>query len=162
MNVMVKHLSSKQIKDLETEFGKLDNDGSGTLEIEELQRAIENAKMNISEAEIRQIIKEIDYAENGKINYSEFISATINTKDFLTEDRLQAIFQSFDIDNTKYITIQNLKDAFSKFGRSISQREIEQIMKEHDKDGDQQIDFNEFKEMMLGEKELAVATTIDQ
>jgi Ca2+-binding EF-hand superfamily protein len=44
-----------------------------------------------------------------------------------------------------------LKDAFSKFGREITDEEIEEIMKAHDKDKDQQIDLNEFKQMMLGE-----------
>ena len=54
--------------------------------------------------EIKQIVKEVDYAENGRVNYSEFIAATINTKAYLSEDRLQAIFQSFDLDNTGSIS----------------------------------------------------------
>jgi len=44
-----------------------------------------------------------------------------------------------------------LKDAFSKFGRNITDQEIQEIMKQHDKDKDQQIDLPEFKMMMLGE-----------
>ena len=42
--------------------------------------------------EIASIIKELDFAENKKINYSEFIAATINVSEYLTEERLQAIF----------------------------------------------------------------------
>lgn len=71
----------------------------------------------MTKEEIQRIVKEVDYAENGLVNYSEFIAATMNTKKYLNEQKLLAIFQSFDIDNTNFISYQNLKDAFSKFGR---------------------------------------------
>jgi len=83
--------------------------------------------------EIKQIVKEVDYAENGRVNYSEFIAATINTKNYLSAERLEAIFQSFDLDNTGSISTQNLTDAFSKFGRELSPAQIADIMKKHDK-----------------------------
>jgi|TARA_B110001450_G_C17483089_1_gene425068 Ca2+-binding EF-hand superfamily protein len=94
------------------------------------------------------VVKELDFADNKKINYSEFIAATINAADFLTHDKLEAIFKSFDIDNTGEITAQNLKDAFSKFGKEVSDDEIEQIMKAHDIDGGKTISLEEFTEMM--------------
>jgi len=46
----------------------------------------------MSNKEISEMIAEMDYAGNGKINYSEFISATINVKTFLSDTRLRAIF----------------------------------------------------------------------
>lgn len=58
----------------------------------------------MSKEEIHNIVKEVDYAENGLINYSEFIAATMNTKKFLTDAKMMAIFQSFDIDNTNFIS----------------------------------------------------------
>jgi len=33
-------------------------------------------------------MKEVDYAGNNKINYSEFIAATIDVKSVLTDERL--------------------------------------------------------------------------
>ena len=94
--------------------------------------------------EIQKIVKEIDFADNKKINYSEFIAATINAADFLTNDKLEAIFASFDIDNTGEITAQNLKDAFSKFGKEVTDAEVDQIMKAHDLDGGKTINLEEF------------------
>ena len=38
--------------------------------------------------EIQNIVSELDFADNKKINYSEFIAATINASEFLTEDKL--------------------------------------------------------------------------
>lgn len=48
--------------------------------------------MNLGQEEIKNIINELDFAENKRINYSEFIAATINVKEYLTDDRLMAIF----------------------------------------------------------------------
>lgn len=54
------------------------------------------------------MIKEVDYHGNGKINYSEFLSATIDIRSFLTEQKVQAIFQQFDTDNSGKITPENI------------------------------------------------------
>jgi calcium-dependent protein kinase len=151
MNVLVKHLSNDDIKGLQNEFKKMDKDYSGFLELNELVQVIHKSDIKMSKEEIQKIVKEVDYAENGLVNYSEFIAATINAKKFLNDSKLLAIFQSFDIDNTGSISYQNLKDAFSKFGRDITDQEIEQIMQAHDLDKDKQIDLNEFKLMMCGE-----------
>lgn len=46
----------------------------------------------MTEKEIQSVIKEIDYRGNNKINYTEFLAATISIKKFLTEEKLLAIF----------------------------------------------------------------------
>ena len=104
MNVLVKHLGPTQINKLKAEFEKIDKDFSGFLELSELEQAIQNAQFNMTNEEIASIVQELDFADNKKINYSEFIAATINAAEFLTEDKLEAIFKSFDIDNTGEIT----------------------------------------------------------
>lgn len=106
--------------------------------------------MNINAEEIQSIIKELDYADNKRINYSEFIAATINVSEYLSDERLQAIFNQFDIDNSGKITKANLKQAFSKYGREISDKDIDDILQKHDIAGDQAISFEEFKIMILG------------
>jgi len=104
----------------------------------------------MTQEEIKKIIDELDFAANKRINYSEFIAATINIKDYLDDNRLEAIFNQFDIDNSGKVTVANLKQAFSKFGREISDEDIKTIMKEHDVAGDGAISLPEFKKMMLG------------
>ena len=59
-----------------------------------------SADLSLTPEEVQNMIKEIDFADNKRINYSEFLSATINVKDFLDDDRLNAIFNQFDIDNS--------------------------------------------------------------
>ena len=121
------------------------------MEARELQEAILGASLQMSPEDVKRMVDELDFADNKRINYSEFLSATINVKDYLDDDRLNAIFNQFDIDNSGKITAANLKQAFSKFGREITDAEIQEILKEHDVAGDGAISLSEFKKMMLGQ-----------
>ena len=58
----------------------------------ELHDVLIKAKINISDKEIDEVISQVDYHENKMINYSEFLAATIDVKNFLTNSRLKAIF----------------------------------------------------------------------
>lgn len=128
VNVLVKHLEANQIEKLKEEFQKIDTDHSGFLEVTELEQIIRDSDLQMGQDEIQAIIKELDFAENKRINYSEFIAATINVHEFLSEERLQAIFNQFDIDNTGKISKDNLKQAFSKYGRDITDADIDNIL----------------------------------
>lgn len=69
----------------------------------------------------------------------------------MTDERLHALFSQFDIDDSNFITKQNIKDAFTKLGREMSDKDVDQIIREHDIAGDKQISFEEFKIMMTKE-----------
>lgn len=87
-------------------------------------------------SEINQIIQELDYNNNHKINYTEFLAATISVQKFLTHQKLEALFKQFDVDGNNEITMANIKDAMSKLGREISDEELVEIMRKHDSSGD--------------------------
>ena len=69
--------------------------------------------------------------------------------EYLTDERLMAIFNQFDIDNTGFISKQNMKQAFSKYGREIKDSDINEILVKHDIAGDKAISFDEFKKMLF-------------
>lgn len=58
-----------------------------------------------------------DYQGNGKINYTEFIVATLDAKKVVTKEVLWAAFKHFDVDDTDYITADNLIEAFEMSGK---------------------------------------------
>ena len=99
------------------------------MEFDEIKAVIEKSGSKLESSEIDKIIKEIDFAGNNKINYSEFLAATIEADKFITDEKLRAIFNTFDVDQTGFITSKNLKDAFSKFGMRISKDDIDLIMR---------------------------------
>ena len=98
--------------------------------------------------EIQQIIQSTDFMGNGKINYSEFIVATMNDNVYMNEEKLWQAFNFFDTDGTGHITEENLKEAMKKVGVKVEDQAIKDMIKENDLAKDNKISFEEFKLMM--------------
>ena len=75
------------------EFKKYDKDKTGMISIQELESVLKQDNNGIPNEEVERIIKEVDYQGNKKINYSEFIAATIDVQTVLTHERLLAMFK---------------------------------------------------------------------
>ena len=91
--MLVKMADSESIEGLRSEFQKLDKDGTGMISTDELKLAIKlNPSCDINEEQVDSIIDEVDYFGNHKINYTEFLVATLDVKNFLDDNKLQAIF----------------------------------------------------------------------
>ena len=71
------------------------------------------------------MISQMDYQGNQRINYSEFLAATIDVQNFLTDSKLKAIFQQFDTDNSGVITAENIMLAMQKLGKDLKLQEVE-------------------------------------
>ena len=142
-------LNPKDIQILREQFQKIDTDNSGFIELCELEEAIKQANFDLTAKEICAIVHELDNSGNHKINYSEFLAATISVQKILTHERLEALFKQFDVDNKNEITADNIRAAMNKQGKDVSREELEEIMHKHDVSGDQAISLDEFQRMML-------------
>jgi calcium-dependent protein kinase len=78
--------------------------------------ALLEAGVQINQTELDHIIQEVDYHGNNKINYTEFLAATITINKILTNERLLAMFKQFDTDNSGYITPEDIIEAMHKLG----------------------------------------------
>ena len=93
---------------------------------------------------------------NGKINYTEFLAATL--RDELTEEELLRLFNKFDVDNTGYISQENLIESFRRLGRTnISSEEVAEIIKIYGIGRSGQVSFDEFKKIVECRKDNEVA-----
>lgn len=82
------------------------------------------------------------------INYTEFIGAVIDWKSNLNEEKMWNLFKYFDVNNTGFITKENLKEVMSREGRRMKNEDLEMMISEIDQNKDGMIDFNDFKKMM--------------
>lgn len=73
-------LNHKEIINLRNAYSKLDLDGTGMITKTQLKEALEQEKLSISDNDINEIFAQIDLNGDEKINYSEFIAATISVK----------------------------------------------------------------------------------
>lgn len=124
MNLLVKTANEKEVQELRAAFQAIDTDGTGFIRAQELNDILIQKRMNVSDAEVREMIDQMDYHNNKKINYSEFLAATIDIKSFLSESRLKAVFNQFDTDSSGKITEENIYLAMQKLGREMDKVEI--------------------------------------
>ena len=93
--------------------------GSGLINANELLQAIKASnKEGVSLEDIDKIIAEIDYVGNGKISYTEFLSATLTMS--ISHEILEHLFKRFDIDNSGSISKENLLGAFDRLGHPLT------------------------------------------
>jgi Ca2+-binding EF-hand superfamily protein len=63
----------------------------------------------------------------------------------LTREKVDQIFKEFDNKQVGQISVDDIKTTFSKFGKTVSDEEIDIIMSHHDCDGDYKLSVDEFK-----------------
>ena len=138
---------NEEIKKLKEEFDKIDVNKDGEISKEELIKCLETIYPS-QEAKIKanNIFKEIDFNNDGSINFSEFLTVNLQKEKLLNEETLDKAFRMFDIDGNGYITIDELKKAMPL--EITTRAGWRNLVSEVDKDGDYQISFKEFKEMM--------------
>ena len=138
---------NEEIKKLKEEFDKIDVDKDGEISKDELIKCLETIYPS-QEAVLRAnaIFKEIDFNNDGSINFSEFLTVNIQKEKLLNEETLDKAFRMFDLDGNGYITIDELKKTMPL--EITTKAGWRNLVSEVDKDGDYQINFKEFKEMM--------------
>jgi len=149
LKVMVNFLTEGEIKKLTENFRYFDQDSTGYISVGEMQTAMKDLGHHLPEKEIENLMKTIKIdSSQPMINYSEFIAATMNKKDYLTRERLWAAFKHFDIENTNEITPENIVEAMARAGRKIPLEDIRKMVREVDLTKDGKLSFEEFVHIM--------------
>jgi Ca2+-binding EF-hand superfamily protein len=66
-------------------FHTIDTTNSGFISADDLQRAMSQVGLMKAASEIARLVQAITHSDEGKINYSDFILATISLKTKLSE-----------------------------------------------------------------------------
>lgn len=86
----------------------MDKDGDGTLTVDEIKQGLSGINEK-SYDEIRKVIMSIDTDGSGKIDYTEFLAATMEKSMYMKEERLHNAFKMFDLDGNGKISKDELK-----------------------------------------------------
>lgn len=145
--------SKNDIEELKSLFAYLDKDNSGYISKENLEQVIRSLKKDVSTSDLRAMIDEVDVNQNGQIDFTEFISFMEHElKRRNIDNEVMKTFKQFDVDNSGYITADNLMVALSRLGDKPSEAEIQHMISVADVKGDGRIDFEEFKRMLRQKK----------
>ena len=146
---LAKLCSDKEILKLKHAFLAIDKDNSGEIEYEEIPKIFNELNIEASDTELKNIFSSMDFHCDGKVNYSEFLAATISSINFNKEEKLWSAFKYFDTTDSGYITLDSVMDALKNSGVIIDEEGLTKTFNELQKKG-KKINFREFKAIALG------------
>lgn len=147
---MAENLTDEQIQEFKEAFNLYDKDGDGTITILELGTVMRSLGQNPSEAELQDLLNEVDNDGNCVIDFLEFLEMMAKKGNHTnSEDELIEAFKVFDKDGNGFITSKELKHVMTNLGEKLTIEEAEEMINEADLDGDGQINYEEFVKMMM-------------
>eukprot|EP00923_Selenidium_pygospionis_P035508 GHVN01061944.1.p1 GENE.GHVN01061944.1~~GHVN01061944.1.p1 ORF type:complete len:505 (+),score=94.94 GHVN01061944.1:247-1761(+) len=148
--------TAEETKELTAIFSKLDANGDGQLDRQELQKGyidlmklkgVDCSKLDEQavQNEVDSVLASIDFDKNGYLEYSEFVTVAMDRRQLLSKDRLKRAFDMFDTDGSGQISAKELQ---AMLGEVQDKDEWDNLIKGIDSDGDGQVDFEEFQQML--------------
>lgn len=153
LNIIAKRMDDAEIGRLKELFISLDDDNSGTITMNELAQGLEKMKAGKKNKDapmdVGQLMESMDVNGTMEIEYTEFIAATLDRRQYHNEGLLWVAFREFDADGSGYITKQELREILSRDG-VLDAEGLKAALKECDSSGDGKVSFDEFVTMMGG------------
>lgn len=141
------HLKKEKEELLKT-FEEMDANHDGTLTREEIRQAYQQRGVVCEEDLPKEIFQRLDIDENNRLDFSEFLLATVNYKMQIHKKELRQIFDIIDTDHSGELSVNELRSFFNIQGPDGEQK-LRELVKKIDTNHDGMIQFEEFSDAML-------------
>merc|ERR1711934_1214037 len=143
---MADSLTEEQIAEFKEAFSLFDKDGDGTITTKELGIVMGSLGQNPSEAELQDMVNEVDADGSGTIDFRpEFLNLMAKKmKETDSKEEIEEAFRIFDKDGNGYISAAELRRVMANLGEKLTDEEVDEMIREAVLDGDGQINFEEF------------------
>ncbi|ONK74379.1 uncharacterized protein A4U43_C03F5620 [Asparagus officinalis] len=126
-----------------------DKDGDGCSALEELATVIKSLGQDPKEEMLLHIMSKFNVEGNENVEFGEFLNQmTRKMKETDAEEELREVFKVFDRDQNGYISANELINVMISLGEKLTEEEAEQMIREADLDGDGQVNYQEFVQLM--------------
>ena len=141
-------ITKEERTELMKQFTEWDKNGDGVLNKEEILEGYRNAYGIADSDEVDNMKKSVDLDGNDVIDYNEFLNCSMNRDKIISKKNLELAFKAFDKDNRGAISINEIMLIFKKTNNDVDIKIFENMIKEADINGDEEIEFDEFKDIM--------------
>ncbi len=145
-------ISDRDVELYKEIFDLFDSVGNGLLNPNDLRNALEMFGYHPKKGLVYQIISDIDTEEIGGISFKEFIKImTDQTRpcDEDTEESYERVFSYFDPENKGYVTKDDIQKVCMELNETLTDQELEDIMKKLDPETGDKCSFKSFHKNML-------------
>uniref|UniRef100_A0A2C9K1N0 EF-hand domain-containing protein n=1 Tax=Biomphalaria glabrata TaxID=6526 RepID=A0A2C9K1N0_BIOGL len=145
-------LTEEQKQEIREAFDLFDADGSGTIDAKELKFYL-FGKLNVKDAMLKtksnNIFNLVYLNCYGCIDFADFLTLmTYKMSEKDSKEEILKAFRLFDDDETGKISFRNLKRVAKELGENMTDEELQEMIDEADRDGDGEINQEEFLRIM--------------
>ncbi|XP_021296616.1 probable calcium-binding protein CML23 [Herrania umbratica] len=142
------------MEEMKEVFKKFDKNGDGKISRDELKTILSALGSPPSSDEVDRIMSMMDKDGNGYVDLDEFIAfhgTNINSNGDDSQcgnKELKDAFDMYDLDKNGLISANELHAVLKRLGEKCSLSDCRRMISQVDKDGDGNVNFEEFKKMM--------------
>lgn len=145
LKVIARNLPASELQGVKEMFEAIDEDNSGFITVDELREGLRKKGAELALEEVKNMVDSIDVNGNQKIDYEEFLAATMHLNKLSREEVMHKAFCYFDKDGSGFISKEELSEALKEVGEVV---DLDVIMADVDINNDGMIDYEEFCIMM--------------
>lgn len=149
LHVLAQHVNHDNVKELREMFEQLDENGDGTLTFSEFRSGLDKSFIEFHPASLKMLLEGLDAEGTARINYTEFLAASMDAQLMDDDAACRAAFQFLDRDRSGFVSVQELQEALEACCSHVEE-DLVATMQEFDTNGDGHMDFSEFRALLLG------------
>ncbi|XP_024412153.2 calmodulin-like [Desmodus rotundus] len=150
---MVDQLTEQHTAKFKEVFSLFDKGSDGTITTKKLGAVVRSLGQNPTEAELQDMINEVDADGNGTMDFLEFLAAMARTmRGRGRAEETREAFRVFGEDGHGFIRAAELRHVKTDLGEKLTDEEVDEMTSEADVDGGGQGNYEEFVRMMTAKR----------
>ena len=147
---VVETLSEEMISEFKEIFSLFDTSGDSTIAAKNLKEVLICLGQTLTQEELDELMyeHEIDATGDGRVGFVEFLNLMgRKMKETKEVDRMREIFNVFDKNKDGFISASEIQCVMTSLGETLTEDEVNEMVKEADRDLDSHISFEDFSQL---------------